>query len=118
MGISISQSERKPQFPTPKQWEDWQQERTNKQEEILKELQNEFKTLDQQREQFQQEVLVDVVEYMRQCQDRSFFSKVFVENSKCTKAKEALLLNVVGVAVNLKQQYDTHETITKIHNKF
>ena len=100
-------TESKPSFPTQQQWDQYRTEKVDKMNEIQESILIEKKEV----EKLQKDLSKDIVDYMRECQDRSIFKRFISDNSACTKAKAKLLDDTMNIAVKLGSVYETERKI-------
>lgn len=95
MGVGES----KPNFPTNDQWQTYRTERLNVVESVRKEIETLQQSTSEQQNEAEKKLLLNMVDYMRECQDRAAIKRVFTDSPACTQAKKELMtgfLDIVG----------------------
>ncbi len=110
--------ESRPIFPSDQQWKDYVKSRGEENKQIVKQLQDFEEKKNKNLEKLEETFVQDVVEYMKECQDKSLFKKTFFCNDGCTAAKEKLLITGMQIVNSKQMSVVANRALKKVQNKF
>lgn len=83
--------ESRPVYPTQIQWEEYKKTKLDKVDEEIREMKQRRDQIAKQQECSSTCYVNAMIDYMRECQDKSLLKRTFSNNESCTMAKEKLL---------------------------
>jgi len=110
--------ESRPTFPSNEQWHSYESEKKEQRDNILQELEEKRDQNVQQIKEIEKEWISKVITYMTHCQDKSWMSRVFRDNNKCTEAKKDLMMTSIGVFQKFEDGTDILQNYKKIKKRF
>lgn len=109
--------ESKPHFPTENQWQTYRADRIAAVDSVREDLESVQKTITEEENQLEHKLLLGMVNYMRECQDRALIKRVFTDNPGCTQAKKDIMNTGALMLANMDKSSQLQNMKKNMRNK-